>query len=104
MSGQELDADGIHRSLSRQDQLVYLRVRTLLVKFFFPTLSSDICQHTWLKISCVPSLSQDCHLSHLCLHFLLLRDCDILDLDNVPLFIEKQWIKVGKQYRKDDTP
>ena len=31
-------------------------------------------------------------------------DHDILDLDNVPLFIEKQWIKAGKQYPKDNTP
>jgi hypothetical protein len=31
-------------------------------------------------------------------------DHDILNLDNVPLFIEKQWIKAGKQYPKDDTP
>ena len=31
-------------------------------------------------------------------------DHDILDLDDVPLFIEKQWIKAGKQYPKDETP
>ena len=31
-------------------------------------------------------------------------DHDFLDLDNVPSFIEKKWIKAGKQYPKDNTP
>jgi hypothetical protein len=31
-------------------------------------------------------------------------DYDILDLDNVPPFIDKQWIKAGKQYPKNNTP
>ena len=31
-------------------------------------------------------------------------DHDILDLDNVPPFIEKDWIKAGKQYPKGNTP
>ena len=30
-------------------------------------------------------------------------DYNILDLDNVPPFIDKQWIKAGKQYLKNNT-
>ena len=31
-------------------------------------------------------------------------DHDILDLANVPLFIDKDWIGMGKQYPKSNTP
>ena len=30
-------------------------------------------------------------------------DYNILDLDNVPPYIDKQWIKAGKQYLKNNT-
>jgi hypothetical protein len=35
---------------------------------------------------------------------LLLMDHNVLDLDNVPPFIDKDWIGTGKQYPKTDTP
>jgi len=31
-------------------------------------------------------------------------DRDILDLENVPLFIDNDWIGTGKQYPKTNTP
>ena len=61
--------------------------------FFLPTI--HICQHTF----CVAH-----HRHCLRLSGLSDMDYDILDLDNVPPFNDKQWIKAGKQYPKNNTP
>ena len=61
--------------------------------FFLPTI--HICQHTF----CVAH-----HRRCLRLSGLSDMDYDILDLDNVPPFNDKQWIKAGKQYPKNNTP
>ena len=76
-------------------------VQTHDVTFFFqwPPLIF-VSRHFFLKfptlvpyVHLVLELSNPGHTSTL-----LLMDCNILDLDNVPSFIEKKWIKAGKQY------
>jgi hypothetical protein len=77
-------------------------VQTGTVALFF------LCQPIFIFVSTMSlfstALSQDCQLCLLQHFSRLLMDRDILDLENVPLFIDNDWIGTGKQYPKTNTP